>query len=338
MLTLSKSFINNNSNINCSNINCSNINCSNINLENNLSIGKQLSDSYNYSDAALTLTNQIPIISTTNADNSVSVLDLCRQGTSAQSFGARASFYLTRHTISSTKSNTLLDLKLSHNSYDDNSVIKFYSTGNVNINNLVKSKDIILQNNGKINSGNDYNFIQFSDINNNITIQSESIIYFNIGNSTGTSFNVNSTVFTLANGNLIVNNTTNFQSDLNCAVISCNTRWVRVTANINYDGSWYYFYYLFTSVNLIKNKTYLVDVIITLNNVLLNYQFTQIVNNIGSTTYNNVLQKNIIIININPANIFWDIPESWNNRLWVYVSTSSVLANAIAQITITSLG
>ena len=108
------------------------------------------------------------------------------------------------------------------------------------------------------------------------------------------------------------------------------------TTTLINSNSLYYFHYTFNS-NLIKNKTYLVNVIITnVNNVLLDYGFTQIVNNIGSTTIYNVLQKNIIIRNINPANIFWDIGETWNNRLFVYVSSSSQLENAKAQITITS--
>jgi hypothetical protein len=331
MLKLSKSILNSSSNINCSNINTSNINCTYNFIVNKLTIGKILNDGYNYNNDPLTLTTQNPIISTTGVNDSVSVLDLCRQGTSSQSYGARASFNLSRHTISTTNANTLLELKLAHNSYDNNSIMIINSNGDATIKTITQTTIIKLISNGKINSGNDNNFIQISNVSNNLILQSENIIYFNIGTSTGSSFNVNSQELTLNNGNLITNGLVDFRAEFSASRLICYSRWIKVLRTFSFTNGYYYFTNTFEE-NLVVNKTYLVDVIVTLGNTLLSYKLTQIINNIGT----NVLQKYIQIENINPSNIFWDTYLC--RRLWIYVATSSQLASATAEITITSLG
>ena len=89
-------------------------------------------NTFDHSEAPLTIT-QPTATSTTILNDPKSVLYLCRQGTSGQAHGARATFKLCRYENSATNSRTRLDLLLSHDSYDEIASVSFRSDGNVGI-------------------------------------------------------------------------------------------------------------------------------------------------------------------------------------------------------------
>ena len=88
---------------------------------------------FDHSEAPLTITHQSET-SATVLNDPKTVLHLCRQGTTSQSYGAKASFKLCRwENASNFFSRTRLDFTLSHNQYDDINIISVRSDGNVGI-------------------------------------------------------------------------------------------------------------------------------------------------------------------------------------------------------------
>jgi len=73
--------------------------------------------------------------STTILNDPQPVLHLCRQGTSAQSYGQRATFKLCRYENNATNSRTKLDIVLAENLFADVSIMSIYSGGTVTIGN-----------------------------------------------------------------------------------------------------------------------------------------------------------------------------------------------------------
>ena len=220
MLKLSASFLNRSSNINSSNINCSNIISSNSILTNTAFIGNKVSYDNSYNNySPLIITNQTATGTTLN--DSKPVLDLCRQGgASSSSFGARASFCLSRYENVSTNSRTLLDLTLAHTNYDNVKVMSFYSNGNVKISNDLNVNNITLSTTGKINSYDDYHYIQISQPDGIVKIQEYGTISFSIGatpvqkafiNLSGLT--INNTI-NLLNTSQIITTTVNVQRDI----------------------------------------------------------------------------------------------------------------------------
>jgi len=61
------------------------------------------------------------------------ILHLCRQGTGAQAFGARATFSLCRYEASGVSSRTRMDISLANNEYDNINIMTLLSSGNVGI-------------------------------------------------------------------------------------------------------------------------------------------------------------------------------------------------------------
>jgi hypothetical protein len=61
------------------------------------------------------------------------ILHLCRQGTSNQSYGAKATFSLCRYENNSLNSRTRMDISLANAVYDNNNIITLLSSGNVGI-------------------------------------------------------------------------------------------------------------------------------------------------------------------------------------------------------------
>ena len=80
----------------------------------------------------MTITNRI---STSNAtlNDPRHVLNLAREGTSGEAYGARATFKLSRYENSGTGSRTRFDLNLAHDSYNEPHIMTFRSDGNVGI-------------------------------------------------------------------------------------------------------------------------------------------------------------------------------------------------------------
>ena len=87
---------------------------------------------YDHSLAPVTITNRIPT-STTTLNDPKELLNLAREGTDSQAFGARATFKLSRYENSGVASRTRLDLNLAHGQYDDVHVMTVRSDGNVGI-------------------------------------------------------------------------------------------------------------------------------------------------------------------------------------------------------------
>jgi hypothetical protein len=101
-------------------------------IQSKLTINPIVSDnnSFNHSEAPLTITNQTPTSSSVLNDPK-SVLHLCRQGTSGQTFGAKASFKLCRYENIFPSSRTRLDITLAHDIYDDKNVMSIQSNGKI---------------------------------------------------------------------------------------------------------------------------------------------------------------------------------------------------------------
>ena len=99
-----------------------------------LTINPQVNDrsSYNHSLAPLTITNQTPT-SATVLNDSLPVLNLCRQGTGSVSYGARATLCLSRYENSGVWSRTRLDFKLATDTYNDTNVLTLKSDGSLTI-------------------------------------------------------------------------------------------------------------------------------------------------------------------------------------------------------------
>lgn len=87
---------------------------------------------FNHSNAVATLTHQTPT-STTTLNDPKPIIHLCRQGTSIQSYGAKATFSLCRYVNEGVASRTRLDLSLAHTYYDDINIISFRSDGRIGI-------------------------------------------------------------------------------------------------------------------------------------------------------------------------------------------------------------
>jgi excisionase family DNA binding protein len=85
-----------------------------------------------YDTNALMVIHQTPT-STTALNDPEEVLYLGRQGTTAQAYGALATFKLSRYENSSTNSRTRLDLDLTHGAFTDANVMTWLSSGNVGI-------------------------------------------------------------------------------------------------------------------------------------------------------------------------------------------------------------
>jgi len=112
----------------------------NVGINTNASISSKLTinpivvdrNNFNHSEAPLTITNPTGT-GTAILNDPKSVLHLCRQGTNAQAFGAKASLKLCRWENNAVNSRSRLDITLSHASYDDVNVMSMRSDGNVGI-------------------------------------------------------------------------------------------------------------------------------------------------------------------------------------------------------------
>jgi hypothetical protein len=89
-------------------------------------------NSFNHSEAPLTVTNQTAT-SATVLNDPKSILHLCRQGTTSQTFGNKASFKLCRWENLAMHSRTRMDITLANESYDDANIVSILSDGRVGI-------------------------------------------------------------------------------------------------------------------------------------------------------------------------------------------------------------
>jgi hypothetical protein len=88
--------------------------------------------SYDHSLAPMTITNRT-VTSNTILNDPKHVLNLAREGTSGEAYGANATFKLSRWENNGLNSRTRLDLNLAHASYDEQHIMTFRSDGNVGI-------------------------------------------------------------------------------------------------------------------------------------------------------------------------------------------------------------
>jgi len=110
-------------------------------------------NTYDHTTAPLSIFNQTPT-STSALNDPLPVLNMGRQGTSAQAYGARATFKLCRFENNSTNSRTRLDIDLSHTTYNDVNVMTIRSDGRVGINR--NTPGYTLDVNGQVNATNFY--------------------------------------------------------------------------------------------------------------------------------------------------------------------------------------
>ena len=80
----------------------------------------------------MTITNRT-VTSNTILNDPKHVLNLAREGTSGEAYGANATFKLSRWENNGLNSRTRLDLNLAHASYDEQHIMTFRSDGNVGI-------------------------------------------------------------------------------------------------------------------------------------------------------------------------------------------------------------
>jgi hypothetical protein len=91
-----------------------------------------IANSFDHSDAPLTLTHGTPT-STTAIDDPKPVLHLTRDGTQNEAYGARASFNLSRYENSGTASRSRLDVALTDGTYAESNVMSIRADGKVGI-------------------------------------------------------------------------------------------------------------------------------------------------------------------------------------------------------------
>src|SRR5210317_1931308 len=91
-----------------------------------------LANSFDHSDAPLTLTHGTPT-STTALDDPKAVLHLTRDGTNGESYGSKASFKMSRYENSGTASRSRLDVTLTDGTYADTHVMSLRADGRVGI-------------------------------------------------------------------------------------------------------------------------------------------------------------------------------------------------------------
>ena len=95
-------------------------------------INTNVANSFDHSEAPLTITNPTAT-STSVLNDPKAVLNLCRTGTTGQTYSARACFKLCRYENDSVNSRTRLDITLAHNFYDELNIMSLLSGGNIGI-------------------------------------------------------------------------------------------------------------------------------------------------------------------------------------------------------------
>jgi hypothetical protein len=91
-----------------------------------------ISGSFDHSDAPLTLTHPTPT-STTALDDPKAVLHLTRDGTTGESYGAKASFKMSRYENTGVASRSRLDVTLTDGTYTESNVLSLRADGRVGI-------------------------------------------------------------------------------------------------------------------------------------------------------------------------------------------------------------
>ena len=107
-----------------------------------------LANQFDHSDAPLTLTHDTATSSTAINDPKP-LLHLTRSGTNNESYGARASFNLSRYENSSTHSRSRLDVALADGTYAESTVMTLRSDGKVGVGTTSPLQRLHVQGNGQ---------------------------------------------------------------------------------------------------------------------------------------------------------------------------------------------
>ena len=89
-------------------------------------------NTYDHSLAPMTITNRT-VTSNSTLNDPKHVLNLAREGTSGEAYGARATFKLSRWENNHVNSRTRLDLDVAHGYYNEVTVMQWYSNGTVKL-------------------------------------------------------------------------------------------------------------------------------------------------------------------------------------------------------------
>jgi chaperonin cofactor prefoldin len=163
---------------------------------------------FDHSESPLTITHQTGT-STTALNDPKTILHLCRQGSSGQAFGSKASFKLCRWETNGVNSRSRLDITLSHDQYNDINIISFRSDSRVGIGktdpgySLDVTGDINISGNFRING------TIFTGGATSQWITSSTNIYYNTGNvGIGTTtVNERLTIFGTVGRQMMITNT-----------------------------------------------------------------------------------------------------------------------------------
>jgi hypothetical protein len=262
-------------------------------------------NSFNHNEAPVTITNQTAT-SATILNDPKSILHLCRQGTSSQAFGSKASFKLSRWENTSTFSRSRLDITLANDNYDDSNILSIRSDSRIGIGKTNPSSTLDV--NGNITATRISAFMHTSNIDSGILSMAYGGLGVNILNQG--SILVGNQTSILQPANLIWNNTTSRlgigtsqpRGFLDVYGNSKNENGINIAPSIIFTSN------ITTGIDIERRIT-------SNNNIIFNplswYQFNEnplscnllLDNNTGATKYNLNIESAYNITNIAAYNI-----------------------------------
>jgi len=108
-------------------------------------------NAFDHSDAPLTLTYPTPT-SSTAIDDPKALLHLTRDGTTSESYGAKASFKISRYENTGTSSRSRLDITLADGTYSDSNVLSLRSDGKIGVGTTTPTKELHVEGNAYVSN------------------------------------------------------------------------------------------------------------------------------------------------------------------------------------------